>query len=128
MGNFLLVTGFILIAAFISNIYPIFQLFSKGFSVILRGLLAIVAFLSSLFDRRTIGTDVTEFESAVEVSAEDNIMNVEPKGEAGWLTTGVEIFAFICVMLFVLYALYKLARKLHDSGRAPARFFTEYPR
>ena len=121
MGNFLLVTGFILVAAFISNIYPIFQIFSQGFSVILRGLLAIVAFLSSLFDRRTIGTNVTETESVVEVSAEDNLMDYEPKGEAGWITTGVEIFAFICVMLFLVYALYKLMRKLHDSGvRLPA--------
>lgn len=117
MGNFLLVTGFILVAAFISNIYPIFQLFSQGFSVIMRGLLAIVAFLSSLFDRRTIsGAYGTETESITEVSAEDNIMNVEPKGEAGWITTGVEVFAFICVMLFVVYALYKLMRKLHNSG------------
>ncbi len=117
MGNFLLVTGFILVAAFISNIYPIFNLFSQGFAVIMRGLIAIVAFLTSLFDRRTIsGAYETEAESAVEVSAEDNIMNVEPKGEAGWITTGVEIFAFICVMLFVVYALYKLMRKLHDSG------------
>lgn len=116
MGNFLLVTGFILVAAFISNIYPIFQIFSQGFSIILKGLVAIVAFLSSLFDRRTIGTNVTETESHVEVSAEDNIMAVEPKGEASWITTGVEIFAFICVMLFVVYALYKLMKKLHASG------------
>lgn len=121
MGNFLLVTGFILVAAFISNIYPIFQLFSQGFWVILRGLLAIVAFLSSLFDRRTIATNMTETESAVEVSAEDNLMDYTPKGEASWITTGVEIFAFICVLLFVAYALYKLMQKLHDSGvRLPA--------
>ena len=116
MGNFLLVTGFILIAAFISNIYPIFRVFSQGFSVILKGLLAIVAFLSSHFERRTTGASVVETESHVEVSAEDNLMAVEPKGEASWITTGVEIFAFICVMLFVIYALYKLIRKLHNSG------------
>lgn len=116
MGNFLLVTGFILIAAFISNIYPIFRLFSQGFSVILNGLVALVTYLSSHFERRTVGADITETESHVEVSAEDNLMAVEPKGEASWITTGVEIFAFICVMLFVIYALYKLIRKLHNSG------------
>lgn len=122
MGNFLLVTGFILVAAFISNIYPIFQLFSQGFSVILRGLMAIVAFLSSLFDRRTIsGAYETESEPVVEASADDNIMDFDPKGEASWITTGVEVFAFICVMLFVVYALYKLIRKLQASGvRLPA--------
>ena len=43
-------------------------------------------------------------------------MDVEPKGEASWITTGVEIFAFICVMLFVVYALYKLMQKLRSSG------------
>lgn len=120
MGNFLLVTGFILVAAFISNIYPIFHLFSQGFAVVLRFLLAIFAFFTSLFDRRTISTQ-PEAESAVEVSAEDNIMAVEPKGEAAWITKGVEIFAFICVMLFVVYALYKLMQKLRASGvRLPA--------
>ncbi len=116
MGNFLLVTGFILVAAFISNIYPIFHLFSKGFSVILRGLLAIMAFIASLFDRRTISTAPTVEESVAEVASEDNIMSYEAKGEAGWVTTGVEIFAFICVVLFFCYALYKLMQKLKERG------------
>ena len=122
MGNFLLVTGFILVAAFISNIYPIFKIFSTGFAVILRALLAVMGFISSLFDRRTISTAVAEEEeSAVSVADEDNIMAVDPKGEASWLTHAVEIFAFICVMLLVVYALYKLAKKLRDSGvRLPA--------
>lgn len=121
MGNFLLVTGFILVAAFISNIYPIFRLFSKGFSVILKALVALLAFISSLFDRRTISTAGEEPQSAVEISAEDNIMAVEPKGEASWITAGVEIFAFICVMLFLGYAIFKLAKKLQTSGiRLPA--------
>lgn len=115
MGNFLLVAGFILVAAFVSNIYPIFQVFSKGFAVVLRGLIAILGFFTGLFDRRTVSTAVEE-ESAREVSAEDNIMAVEPKGEASWITTGVEIFAFVCVVLFALYALYKLMKKLQESG------------
>jgi hypothetical protein len=121
MGNFLLVTGFILLAAFISNIYPIFQLFSTGFAVVIRAIIAFFAFFSSLFDRRTVGMDVTEEEAAASVAEEDNIMAVDPKGEASWVTTGVEIFAFICVVLFFLYALYKLSQKLRDSGmRMPA--------
>lgn len=115
MGNFLLVAGFILVAAFVSNIYPIFQVFSKGFAVVLRGLIAILGFFTGLFDRRTVSTAVEE-ESAREVSAEDNIMAVEPKGEASWITTGVEIFAFVCVVLFALYAVYKLMKKLQESG------------
>lgn len=116
MGNFLLVTGFILVSAFISNIYPIFHIFSQGFAIVLKGLLAIIAFLGSLFDRRTVGTAVEEAESAAEVSAEDNIMAYEAKGEASWITTGVEIFAFICVVLFFLYALVKLMQRLRNSG------------
>ena len=121
MGNFLLVTGFILLAAFISNIYPIFQIFSAGFAVVIRAIIAFFAFFSSLFDRRTVGMDVTEEEAAASVADEDNIMAVDPKGEAGWVTTGVEIFAFICVVLFFLYAIYKLMQRLRDSGmRMPA--------
>ena len=121
MGNFLLVTGFIILTAFISNIYPIFQVFSAGFAVVIRAIIAIFAFISSLFDRRTVGMDVTEEEAAASVADEDNIMAVEPKGEASWITTGVEIFAFICVVLFFLYAIYKLMQKLRDSGmRMPA--------
>ena len=115
MGNFLLVTGFILVAAFVSNIYPIFQVFSKGFAVVLKGLIALLGFITGLFDRRTVSTAVEE-ETAKSVSAEDNIMAVEPKGEAGWVTTGVEIFAFVCVVLFFLYAMYKLMKKLQESG------------
>jgi hypothetical protein len=116
MGNFLLVAGFILVAAFISNIYPIFKVFSQGFAIVLKGLIAMFGFFTGLFDRRTISTTVTEDEAATEVSAEDNIMNVEPKGEASWLTTGVEIFAFICVVLFFLYAAYKLVQKMRERG------------
>ena len=121
MGNFLLVTGFILIAAFISNIHPIFQIFSAGFAVVIRAIIAFFAFFSSLFDRRTISMETPEEEAAASVAEEDNIMAVDPKGEAGWVTTAVEIFAFICVMLFVLYALFKLMQKLRASGmRMPA--------
>ncbi len=116
MGNFLMVAGFILVAAFISNIYPIFRLFSAAFSVVLKGLLAIMAFISSLFDRRTISTGEEYTESVAEVASEDNLMAYDPKGEAGWVTTGVELFAFLCVMLFVAYALYKLFVKLRESG------------
>lgn len=115
MGNFLLVCGFILIAGFISNIYPIFQLFSQGFSVVLKALLAILAFIGSLFDRRTISQQPID-EGGTEVAASDNIMNYEAKGEASWVTTAVEIFAFICVMLFVLYAIYKIIKKMQEAG------------
>ena len=117
MGNFLLVTGFILVAAFISNIYPIFQVFSTAFAVVIRAIIAFFAFISSLFDRRTISMEqAAEEEASVVVADEDNIMAVEARGEAGWVTTGVEIFAFICVVLFLLYALYKLSQKLRASG------------
>ena len=115
MGNFLLVTGFILVAAFISNIYPIFHLFSQGFAIVLRWLIAAFAFFTSLFDRRTISTQPEE-ETTAEVSAEDNIMNVEPKGEAGWITAAVEIFAFLCVLVFLMYLVYVTVKKLRASG------------
>ena len=122
MGNFLLVTGFILVAAFISNIHPIFNVFSKAFAVVLRVLFAVLAFISSLFDRRTVSmAGVEEEESAVPVDSEDNIMAYDPKGEASWVTQAVEIFAFICVLLVIIYALYKLMKKLRESGvRLPA--------
>ena len=120
MGNFLLVTGFILITVFISNIYPIFQIFSAGFTVVIKAIIAFFAFFTSLFDRRTVGVDVTE-EEAASVADEDNLMAVDPKGEAGWITNAVQIFAFICVLLFFLYAIYKIIKKLRDSGmRMPA--------
>ena len=117
MGNFLLVTGFILVAAFISNIYPLFRLFSAAFAVVIRIIIAIFAFISSLFDRRTValGEETVE-ESIASVASEDNIMAYDPKGEATWVTTAVEVFAFICVLLFFLYAAYKLIRKLQSSG------------
>ena len=115
MGNFLLVTGFILIAVLISNIYPIFHLFSRFFGVILKAILAFVAYLSQFFYHRTLtGTD--EPESTIPPSAEDNIMNVEPKGEAGWVTMAVEIFAFICVVLVLIYVAYRVILKLRASG------------
>lgn len=115
MGNFLLVTGFILVAAFISNIYPIFQVFSKGFAVVLKGLIALLGFITGLFDRRTVSMATTE-ETVKSVADSDNIMAVEPKGEASWITTGVEIFAFVCVLLFFAYAVYKLVLKMKESG------------
>lgn len=114
MGNFLLVTGFIIVAAFISNIYPIFHLFSAGFAYVIRALIAFFAFFSSLFDRRTVGVDVDE--GVTESVAEESILNAEPKGEASWITTGVEIFAFILVVLFLCYVLYRLIGKLREHG------------
>ena len=115
MGNFLLVTGFILIAALISNIYPIFHLFSRFFSVILAGILAFVAYLSQFFYHRTL-TGADDPQSTVPPSSEDNIMNVAPRGEAGWVTQAVEIFAFLCVVLVLIYAAYRLCQKLRASG------------
>ena len=114
MGNFLLVTGFIIVAAFISNIYPIFHLFSAGFAYVIRALIAFFAFFSSLFDRRTVGVDADE--GVTESVAEESILNAEPKGEASWITTGVEIFAFILVVLFLCYVLYRLIGKLREHG------------
>lgn len=115
MGNFLLVTGFILVAAFLSNIYPIFYIFSRGFKYVIQALIAFFGFFSGLFTRRTVGTDIEEA-AASESIAEDSILNAEPKGEASWITTGVEIFAFLLVMAFVVYALYKLIQKIRKSG------------
>ena len=121
MGNFLLVTGFILIAAFLSNIHPIFVLFSNGFVYVLRAIVAIFAFIASLFSRRTGSSATTTEEETTAVADSDNIMAVEPKGEASWLTTAVEIFAFICVMLFLVYVAYKAIEKLRENGgRLPA--------
>jgi hypothetical protein len=115
MGNFLLVTGFILIAAFISNIYPIFNVFSHLFGYVLKAIIAFFGFFTGLFDRRSVSADIDEGVS--ESVAEDSILNAEPKGEASWITTGVEIFAFILVMLFLCYGLFKLMQKLRASGR-----------
>ncbi len=114
MGNFLLVVGFVLVAAFISNIYPLFVIFSKAFGVIMSFLLSGFSFFISLFDRRTISTQTEE--TTTSVAAEDNIMNVEAKGEASWLTMAVEIFAFICVVLLLLYLLYRLMQRMKESG------------
>lgn len=117
MGNFLLVTGFILVAAFISNIHPIFVLFSNGFVYVLRAIVAIFAFISSLFSRRTGASQYYTEEGTEETSiAEDSILNAEPRGEASWITTAVEIIAFILVVLFVCYAVYKAVQKLQNSS------------
>lgn len=114
MGNFLLVTGFIIVAAFISNIYPIFNLFSGAFSHVINALIAFFALLSSKFHRRVlVDSTVDQAEQSV---AEDSILNAEPKGEAGWVTTMVEIIAFVVVVLVVIYALYRLMMKLREKG------------
>ncbi len=114
MGNFFLVTGFVIIAAFISNIYPIFQVFSAGFSYVIRFIISLFAFFIGLFERRSYGYDVEEGVS--ETVAEDSILNAEPKGEASWITTAVEIFAFVIVLLVLLYMAVKIFHKLRESG------------
>ena len=121
MGNFLLVTGFIIAAAFVSNIYPIFRLFSAGFAYVVQAIIAFFAYLATLIKHKPIGSDpVTEKEPSI---AEDSILNAEPKGEAGWVTNRVEIIAFVVVLLVVIYALYRLLMKLREKGvRLPAFF------
>ena len=114
MGNFFLVTGFIIIAAFVSNIYPIFRLFSKGFSYVIAAIVSFFAYLTSLFDKKTtVGTDPVDTAQSI---AEDSILNATPKGEAGWVTSMVEIIAFVVVLLVLVYVVYKLICKLRASG------------
>ena len=116
MGNFFLVTGFILIAVFISNIHPIFTVFSNAFVYVLRALIAVLAFIGKLFTRRTTSVPLTE-EAAAETSiSEDSILNAEPKGEAAWITSAVEVIAFIVVLLFLSYCAFKVMQKLRASG------------
>ncbi len=114
MGNFLLVAGFVIVAAFISSIYPIFRVFSAGFSVVMQWLLAGFSFFISLFNRRSVPMNAEE--DTAEVAASDNIMNVEPKGEAGWITKSIEIFAFFLALALIIYLLYKLAEHIRASG------------
>lgn len=114
MGNFLLVAGFIIIASFISNIYPIFVLFSNAFGYVLKMLLAAFGFFISLFDRRGVATDVEEGVS--QEAAADSILNAEPKGEAAWVTTSVEIFAFILVLLLFGYFAVRIAIRMRNAG------------
>lgn len=120
MGNFLLVTGFIIIAAFISNIYPIFNLFSQLFSHVIGAIIAAFAFFISLFDRRSVSADIDEGVS--QAVAEESILNAEPKGEAPWVTKAVEVFAFLIVLLLVIYAGFKVYQKLRQSGMKLPRF------
>lgn len=114
MGNFFLVAGFILIAAFISNIHPIFQVFSSAFGVVIKAIIAFFGFFTGLFDRRGVAADIEEGVS--QEAAQDSIMNVEPKGEAAWVTKGVEIFAFIIVVIFFAYLAFLLYKKLQKAG------------
>ena len=114
MGNFFLVAGFILIAAFISNIYPIFQVFSSAFGMVIKAIVAAFGFFTSLFDRRGVSADVEEGVS--QEAAQDSIMNAEPKGEAAWVTKGVEIFAFIVVVLLFAYLAFRLIKRLQGAG------------
>lgn len=119
-GNFLLVTGFVIIAAFVSNIYPIFNLFSQLFGHVISLIIAAFAFFISLFDRRSVSVDIEEGVS--QEAAENSIMNAEPKGEAAWVTKSVEIFAFIIVLLVAIYAAFKVYQKLRRSGLKLPRF------
>lgn len=114
MGNFFLVAGFILIAAFISNIYPIFQVFSSAFGVVIKAIVAAFGFFTGLFNRRSVSTDVEEGVS--QEAAQESIMNVEPKGEAAWVTKGVEIFAFIVVVILFAYLAFRLIKRLQGAG------------
>ena len=87
----------------------------------IRALIAFFAFFSSLFDRRTVGVDVDE--GVTESVAEESILNAEPKGEASWITTGVEIFAFILVVLFLCYVLYRLIGSFGSTAYSCRAFF-----
>ncbi len=118
MGNFWLLTGFILAALVVSNIYPLFQ----GFSTVFVGAVKLVArafgFISSLFDRRSVPTAVEEESSSEPVSEEDNLFAYEAKGESPAVTFVVQIFAMICVAILLAYLLYKGIRylKSHLKG------------
>lgn len=114
MGNFFLVTGFIILTGLVSNIYPIFKIFSRLFSHVINFIVSIFALLVGLLQRRTYSYSVEE-EAAPQV-AEDNIMNAAAKGEAAWVTTAVEIFAFVLVMIVLLYLAVRLFHKLRQSG------------
>lgn len=114
MGNFFLVVGFILLASFISNIHPIFQVFSSAFGVVIKAIIAFFGFFTGLFDRRGVSTDVEEGVS--QEAAQDSIMNVEPKGEAAWVTKGVEVFAFIVVILLFAYLAFRLFKRMQQAG------------
>lgn len=115
MGNFLLVTGFIIIAAFASNIHPVFQVFSKGFVYVIRWIFTGIAYIKSLFAHK--GPLIEEESSSNANNENENIlMQNEPKGEAAAVTAGVEIFSFLIVLILVVIAALKIYQKLRKAG------------
>lgn len=104
MRNFFLVTGFILLAAIISNIYPLFALFGiiAGYAVKLFGV--VFNFINWLFDQRTFRERTVEDDTATEVGIDifgDIPMHTETTLEKIIFFTVV--FACLLVILIVFF-------------------------
>ena len=102
MSNFFLITGFVILALILSNISPLFQMFSFLFGRLIKGLISILGFVTSVFDRRSVATSY-EDETAT-VADEDNLFNMEAvsRGERPVAATIVAIFAMACVVVLVI--------------------------
>lgn len=112
INNFGMLTLFVVLAILISNIYPLFQGFSTVFRTVLQAIIYAMGFLSRLFDRRASLSETEEESSSTVVDSEDNIYDYEAKGEAGWITTAVEIFAMILVAILLGYLVYRAIKYL----------------
>ena len=119
MCNFFLISGFIILALILSNISPLFVMFSFVFGRALKFIIKLMGFVTSLFDRRGVATSYEEDEMAT-VAEGDSIFDLEPRGESPLATTLVAIFAMACVLVLVILFLRWVFKKgLKRIGGVP---------
>ncbi len=119
MCNFFLITGFIILALILSNISPLFTMFSFVFGRLIKAIIALMGFVTGLFDRRGVATSYEEDETAT-VAEEDSLFVVEPRGESSLMSTLVVIFSMACVAVLLIVFLRWLFKKgLKRIGGVP---------
>ena len=119
MCNFFLITGFIILALILSNISPLFVMFTFVFGRFLKFIIKLMSFVTGLFDRRGVATSYEEDEMAT-VAEGDSIFNTEPRGESSIVTTMVAIFAMACVVvLLILFLRWFFKKTLKKLGGMP---------
>lgn len=101
MSNFFLITGFIVLALILSNISPLFTMFTFVFGRLLKAFFAVISFIASIFDRRSVATAYDEDDDST-VADEDSIFNAVEKEHSSVVTTIVAIFAIICVTILLI--------------------------
>lgn len=113
MNNFLLITGFIILAAIVSNIYPLFKLFQIASVYFVKGFGGVFAFINKLLDQRTGNNTHVEDDTATEVG--QSIFDDMPEHEISTLEDiifyGVVFLCLLIILIVFLRWLFKTSKK-----------------